>query len=338
MTANLEAETKKLIQSWMQYDGALLRDYLVSGVEDPRVNTQSILTRDFLTTVLFDDRYAELTNQELRFALVMNWLLNLKRTGAEREEFEAIQHALHNKSDNAEGIEIPHFLLNTFDTLPLQIGETIVPNYIADFLGAPETSNRQTGHSEQQLDTFQNLWKERLKNETDQIVSVVEPACGSANDYRCFEGAGLSRFLYYTGFDLCEKNILNSRTMFPRVRFEVGNAFEIKAEDNAYDYCFVHDLFEHLSIEGMEAVISEICRVTKKAICAGFFQMDEIHDHIVRPVDHYHWNKLSMAKTRALFERQASEVQALHVDTFLRFRFNYSETHNKDAYTFIVSI
>lgn len=321
----------------MQYDGALLRDYLVSGVEDPRINAQSILTRDFLTTVLFGDRYAELTNQELRFALVMNWFEDLKRTAAEQEEFEAISHALRNKSDNAEGIEIPHFVLNTYDALPLQIGETIVPNYIEDFLSASETSNKQTGPSEQQIDTFQNLWKERLKNETDQIISVVEPACGSANDYRCLDGAGLSRFLYYSGFDLCETNILNARTMFPRVRFDVENAFEIKAENNAYDYCIVHDLFEHLSIEGMETAVAEICRVTKKAICAGFFQMDEIQDHVIRPVDDYHWNRLSMAKTLSLFERAAAEVQPIHVDTFLRFRFNYSETHNKDAYTFIAS-
>ena len=41
-------ETERLKKSWMRYDRATLRDYLVQDVEDPRINVQSILTRHFL--------------------------------------------------------------------------------------------------------------------------------------------------------------------------------------------------------------------------------------------------------------------------------------------------
>ena len=51
--------------------------------------------------------------------------------------------------------------------------------------------------------------------------------------------------------------------MFPKVDFNVGNILEISAEDDAFDYCFVHDLFEHPSLEAMVSAISEICRVTR---------------------------------------------------------------------------
>src|SRR6185295_5640764 len=97
----------------------------------------------------------------------------------------------------------------------------------------------------------------------------------------------------YTGMDLCAKNIENARSLFPKTRFELGNVFEISANDRAFEYCFVHDLFEHLSIQGLDAAIREVCRVTRLGICAGFFSMDEIPAHIVRTVEDYHWNTLS---------------------------------------------
>ena len=125
---------------------------------------------------------------------------------------------------------------------------------------------------------------------------MLEPACGSANDYRFLHAYGLARLVRYTGFDLCAKNIENARALFPDVSFAVGNVFEIAAPDKAFDLCFVHDLFEHLSLEGMQAAVKEVCRVTRQGLCVGFFNMDEIRDHQVRPVDDYHWNRLSMRR------------------------------------------
>jgi hypothetical protein len=58
-------------------------------------------------------------------------------------------------------------------------------------------------------------------------LSVLEPACGSANHYRFLVRCGIARFLDYAGFDLCAKNLENARALFPEVRFGVGNVFAI---------------------------------------------------------------------------------------------------------------
>ena len=46
---SLQEESDKLARSWMQHDAGMLRDYLVAGVEDPRLNVQSVLSRHFLS-------------------------------------------------------------------------------------------------------------------------------------------------------------------------------------------------------------------------------------------------------------------------------------------------
>ena len=148
----------------------------------------------------------------------------------------------------------------------------------------------------------------------------------------------MARFLDYTGFDLCEKNVANAGALFPTARFEIGNVFEIDSPDKAFDFCFVHDLFEHLSSEGMEVAIAEICRVTRKAICAGFFNMTEASEHAVKPVDDYHWNTLSMGRTRESFLQHAQAVHVIHVGTFLKWCFNCPDTHNDGAYTFVITL
>ena len=68
---SLQAESDKLARSWMQHDAGMLRDYLVGGVEDPRLNVQSVLSRHFLTHALTGERFAALMEQELRFAAAM---------------------------------------------------------------------------------------------------------------------------------------------------------------------------------------------------------------------------------------------------------------------------
>ena len=169
------------------------------------------------------------------------------------------------------------------------------------------------------LDLNRHKWK--LAN----LLSLCKPT-----------GYGLARLLRYTGFDLCAKNIENARALFPGVSFAVGNVFEIEAPDKAYDLCFVHDLFEHLSLEGMQAAVSEVCRVTRQGLCVGFFNMDEIRDHQVRPADEYHWNLLSMARMKELFAAHGFTARAVHIGTFLRQAIGCEQTHNRNAYTFLM--
>jgi len=93
---------------------------------------------------------------------------------------------------------------------------------------------------------------------------------------------------------------------------------------------------EHAAIKAMEVAVAEVCRLTRQDICAGFFNMCDGDEHIVKNIDDYHWNKLSMSKTKAIFERHASAVEVIHIDTFLVSRFGCGDTHNKGAYTFII--
>jgi len=327
----LKLETEHLKQSWMRYDRATLRDYLVRDVEDPRINIQSILTRHFLIERLFGKRFNDLMEQELRFGLVMNWLLMLRKKLVRAGRLHAVLSSLLAGENDAEGLEIPLYISETFASLA-------VPNYICDLLCWAPVETTDVSIPDYLISTFLKIWREVLAGEQSRRISVLEPACGSANDYRFIEGFGIARLIDYTGFDLCEKNIRNARQMFPDVRFKVGNVLEIEAEDGAFDYCFVHDLFEHLSVEAMEAAITEICRVTRRGICAGFFNMHDVERHIVKKVDRYYWNNLSMTETKAIFERYASAVRLIHIDEFLTSRFGCRDTHNKGACTIIVNI
>ena len=319
----------------MRHDESFLRDYLVADVEDPRINVQSILSRHFVLATMFGNRFEDLMLHELRFAAVMNWLTQLAKRAGGEEDRNAVLHALNHGADNAEGVEIPRFLLETFAALPRSVGAITVPNYIQKFLADPDSEPGQPNLDVGSFNTFLTLWLAVLAGESPRRISLLEPACGSANDYRYLEAFGIARLVDYTGFDLCEKNIANARVLFPQTRFEVGNVFEIAAADQSFELCFVHDLLEHLSPAGLERAVAELCRVTRQGLCVNFFQMDEMPEHIVRPVEDYHVNTLSLEKTEALFAQHGFAVQPLHIGSYVRHRIGCGETHNPNAYTFL---
>jgi len=329
MQENLKQETQRLTKSWMRHDQRILRDYLVKDVEDPRMNVQSILTRHFLIKQLFGRRFDSLMEHELRFSLVMNWVQRLLKKPIRLWQLQAVLDALLRGEDNAEGLEIPSYITETFASLML-------PNYICDVLSGWPAETAEDSIPAYLLSTFQAIWREVLFCEHSQRISVLEPACGSANDYRFIDAYGIGRLLDYTGFDLCKKNVYNASQMFPKIRFNVGNVLEIDAGDKTVDYCFVHDLFEHLSIEAMETAIEQICRVTRRGICIGFFNMYAGHRYIVKSIDDYHWNTLSMNKAKTAFEQCGFIVESIHIDTFLRTKFGCGDMHNKRAYTFTI--
>ncbi|HYG33382.1 MAG TPA: class I SAM-dependent methyltransferase [Clostridia bacterium] len=362
MNEFLREESEKLTRSWMQHEASWLRDYLVAGVEDPRINLQSILSRHFLTRAVAGSRFNSLLEQEYRFAATLGWLQKVVGQPENAEERDAIRHALQHGADNAEGIEIPHLVLRAFASLPVAADGVIIPNYLESFLSEPDAATDANTWRNTIFNTFCGLWREALErefpstgleqrhsnlgqgshNQTVQSelmpppISVVEPACGSANDYRFVNACGLARLLNYTGFDLCATNIENARALFPGVRFETGNVFEIAAADKSFDYCIVHDLFEHLSLEGMQIAVNEVCRVTRHGLCIGFFQMDETPEHLARPVDDYHWNLLSVDRMKEAFASRGFHARVIHIGTFLRQHVGCSQTHNPNAYTFLL--
>jgi hypothetical protein len=347
---DLLLESERLTRSWAHHEPSWLRDYLVAGVEDPRLNVQSILTRHFVIRTLTGNAFERLMVEEYRFAATMRWLLDHAEELVDPETCTAVLHALDQGADNAEGVQVPPFISAVFKDLSAESGLGI-PNYLRALLYAQEDSSAATLDS--LTNTFAELWSRRLPatkpdSEPGRPVhllpatgdgsrpTLIEPACGSANDYRFLHRYGISRLIDYKGFDLCQANVDNARELFPDATFERGNVFDIKAPDKSFDLCVVHDLFEHFSLAGLEQAVREVCRVTRRGICVGFFQMDEIAQHLVRPVDDYHWNLLSMSRTRKLFRREGFAAQVIHIDTFLSEHATGAETHNPNAYTFIL--
>jgi hypothetical protein len=64
--------------------------------------------------------------------------------------------------------------------------------------------------------------------------------------------------------------------------------------------------------------------------------MDEIGEHVLRPVEQYHWNLLSVTRMRQLFDSYGFTAQVLHVATFLRQTVGCGQTHNPNAYSFFL--
>ena len=102
---------------------------------------------------------------------------------------------------------------------------------------------------------FIDRWRTALAERQAVSISVLEFACGSANDYRTLAECGLARFLDYRGIDLTPKNIANARRRFPGVDFEVGDVTSLRYPDGSFDYVIASDLFEHLSIDGMGSAL-----------------------------------------------------------------------------------
>jgi SAM-dependent methyltransferase len=345
MDNDLQHETEALRRSWAQHDPLKLHGYLVQGVENPQINLQSIFSRHFLLREMGVADAEPLMHEECRFSAVINWLLAVGSGTATSEDWQAIHHALTCGADNAEGLSIPRFVLHAFNLLS---GKAVdqepghspneIPNYIALYLEQAAQFGPENIFQAPALGVFRDLWNRRLAVPGSELtrVSVLEPACGSANDYRFLDAYGLSPWMDYTGFDLSSQNIANARAMFPETTFFEGNAFEIPRADRSSELCFVHDLFEHLSIQGFERAVGEICRVTAKGVCANFFQMEEMPAHQVRPLDEYHWNLLSMGQVKELFAQNGFEGGVIHVGTFLREQFGCRETHNPNAYTMLL--
>jgi SAM-dependent methyltransferase len=335
MDEALERETENLRASWTQHDAHLLRDYLVAEVEDPRINVQSILMRHSLILAACGRRFDALVEQELRFAIVMDWARGLWEQAASSEDLHAVRHALAQRADNAEGILIPHSVAVAYAGLLGQPSDSPVPNYIDTLLDLTPPGESGSPLDDRVLSTFELVWQKVLATVAASGLAVLEIACGSANDYRYLESYSLARLIQYTGIDLCEKNIANAKQMFPQAQFRVGNALELEFANGSFDYVLVQDLFEHLSLAALERALEEVCRVARRGLCLGFFNAYEGDGHQLQPLERYHWNRLSVPRLRQFLERRGFSTEVIHIGTFLKWRLGAGQTHNPGAYTFL---
>ena len=335
LSKTLLAETQRLRAAWQRHDAAFLDTYLIRDVEDPRINIQSILTRHFLIRELFQDRYADIMEHELYFALTVNWLLALLKSSRPRNEIHlhtgAVLDGLLAGDEDKNATAVPPFIAEAF-------GKLAFPNYISELLMWVPREHDTESMPEYLLNIFQRIWAETLALEQARPIRVIEPACGSANDYRFLVGYGLDTFLDYTGLDICEKNISNALRRFPDIDFQTASIFDIPADDKGYDYCFVHDLFEHLSPEGIGRAVSEIYRVTKSRIFLHFFNMDDIDEDVISRKNGYHWNRLSSPRMKNRFFLQPTRINEWHLTTWLDRRFVWSDYHNPYARSWRIDV
>ena len=327
LNETLERESARLKQAWDKYPADHLDSYLVSGAEDPRINVQSILTRALIANALFPGEFDHLIHEELRFGLCLTWILERLKEGCTRRE------VLAGIESRDTGV-CPEFVLGAQRLLDLEDCE--IPDYIAAAL-CDRVCDCDQWLPSSALDTFSWTWNAVLAGRSHPPISVLEPACGSANDYRFLAAYGLARFLRYTGFDISEKSIANARTRFPQADFRLGNVLDIQIQDNAYDYVFVHDLFEHLSEEAFATALREILRVTRTQAWLSFFNLADIPEHEIRAKEDYHWNTLSLSQTLELTGRFAKEVDVIRIPDVLKDWFGYGEYYNQEAVTLIVT-
>jgi ubiquinone/menaquinone biosynthesis C-methylase UbiE len=176
-------------------------------------------------------------------------------------------------------------------------------------------------------------WRAALPPPDGARLAVLELACGSANDYRAFVECGLAAHLEYVGIDLTEKNVDNARRRFPGVAFEVGDVRDVKHPDGSFDYVIASDVFEHLSLEGMQRALDEAMRLARRGLALTFFNMDESSDHQDRPTKLYHWNRLSRPRIEARLREQFPSVRVVPIAPWLREEHGYAHSYNPHAYS-----
>jgi len=333
-TEDLIVESNRLRAAWTQYDSEVLDHYLVTDVEDPRINLQSIISRSFLIDAIWPNEFTGLIREEFRFSICLNFILMVLKTRDLQAGRQPLLDALIDGQDACGDVKIPSYLRRCFELISREKQE--LPDYISHTLIDP-ISDENGWLPDSALSTFEQIWHSVLCHREANSISVLEPACGSANDYRYLHSFGVSKFLEYTGFDICDKNIANARRRFSSVHFKIGKVLYIPSQDNSYDFLFVHDLFEHLSPAAIDIAIAEISSVTRKQACLSFFNMADITEHIVERTGLYHWNTLSLSKVQELLMNSAHDIDVVHIDTFLKDNYDCTDYHNKRAYTFIVS-
>ncbi|MCK5000258.1 MAG: class I SAM-dependent methyltransferase, partial [Anaerohalosphaera sp.] len=309
------------------YSNEHLDSYLVSGVEDPRINCQSILTRGLIGDSLWPGELGDLINAEMQFGAVMTWLMRKLDDGVSRE---TLMDAVTSGNDEI----VPKFVIQAYSEGLRE--DCIVPDYITDSLVDISNDREETQLNELSLNTFIHLWEFATRGRTCKPVSIIEAACGSANDYRFINRYGLAEHLRYSGFDISSKNIANATNRFDDVDFFVGSIMDCGAANESYDYTFVHDLFEHLSIEAMEKALEEVVRIVRKEAWLHFFNAAKVDDHEVSRVSGYHWNTLSVDRVVRSLERLSASVEVINIAEMLEGKFGYQDYHNQQAVTMIV--
>jgi len=106
MDRKMLLEESNLRLAWDCHSSNYLDRHLVSGVQDPRINGQSILTRAWLADTLCPGRFDALIDEKLRFGAVLTWIAQELERGSTRYE-------LLDAVESTDRTRAPHFVLAT---------------------------------------------------------------------------------------------------------------------------------------------------------------------------------------------------------------------------------
>jgi ubiquinone/menaquinone biosynthesis C-methylase UbiE len=325
--AAIQQENEALRQMWEQYSPEHLDTYLVAGVEDPRLNIQSILTRALLADSLLPGRFEALINEELRYGTVLTWLHEQLKAGANRDELR--DTICYDKAPSLPAVVTDAARWLETDACPL-------PHYLELALDPPSESAPDQLLPERALNVFGMVWRRELAGLTAPRLRVLEVACGSANDYRALHDHGLAPFLDYTGLDISEKNIANARTRFPGVDFRAGSILASGWPDGAFDFVFAHDLLEHLSSPGAETALAEMVRLARREVWLHLFNTKADGEHEIVPKEKYHWNLLARAALLESGRMLGCAADLIEIAPLLQHKFAFAGHYNPRAATLIL--
>jgi SAM-dependent methyltransferase len=182
---------------------------------------------------------------------------------------------------------------------------------------------------------FGERWRAALAGRVAPPLSVLEFACGSANDYRAFADYGIARFLDYTGIDLNETNIANAKRWFPDINFRVDSILSLPEAEHSIDYVIGFDILEHLSLASKRTAMDAAVRICRRGMYFAFFRMDEIPDDIVTPVRNYHSNTLSAPRMRKYMDKRFSSTQLINIPELLKRDFGAEHSDNPRAFSLV---
>jgi|1186.fasta_scaffold13551_2 SAM-dependent methyltransferase len=214
------------------------------------------------------------------------------------------------------------------EELGVTISATLDPEAYADI-------QRVTEVIADRAPLFAGRWRDALAGREAAPLTVLEYACGSANDYRAFADYGIARFLDYTGVDLNETNIANARRFFPDVNFRVGSILSLPEADRSVDYVIGFDIMEHLSLPAMQQAMDSAVRICRRGLYFAFFKMNEVAEHEDNPRGNYHFNLLSAPQVREDMAGKFASVQLIRIQEMLSETFGYAHSYNPRAYSLI---
>jgi SAM-dependent methyltransferase len=325
----LSEEDSRLAAAWDRYSAEHLEDYLVSGVEDPRINAQSILTRALVIDMLYPGQFTELIDAELRFGVVLTWLL--RELEAHRDRCGLLDEIATPVSAAVPAVVRETYAWLQSPTVPVQ-------DYISMALDPIDPDQPAALLNLRALDTFMDHWR-RILPETHPgpVPKVLEVACGSANDYRFFCRCGLASRIDYTGLDVSSKNIDNARRLCPGGHFVRGSILSSGLGDAAFDCVFFHDLLEHLSAEAVSLAVKEMSRLTRRELWSHLFRATPAPGHTITPSPPYHWNTLSVPTLVATLSANGLDADAFFIGDWLAKKFNFTQPHNSLAATILAT-